>query len=943
MIKKFISIAITILLLSSAPLIAGINIYPHNITQNNLQNSDDSIVFRSTNILDTMSSALGDKPNYVPNEIIIAFKAAVKQINVLRSPKGIITTGLSSIDLLNRKYHLCSAEKLLEENSTSLLSNVYLFTFPNNTNIPKIITEYNKDPTVECAEPNYLYYPCHIPNDPYFPMQWALNNTGQTGGTPGVDIHAPEAWDIEQGNPDIIIAILDTGVDYTNPDIGNCTEGLLEENYSLESQHPLPSFGYQEIINFSEYDSVSLHISRFDTENFSSSFDISNILKTRIIPKKLFSGYPYNGTGTNIWTKYSEYGTDNTIRIKAQNMSLEGIFPWGFAIDKIKGLIWKPLSEQSSKYADGYDYYYHNPDPMDDMGHGTHCAGIASAVTDNGYGIAGIAGNCTILPIKSADANRGAMSASGLFRGLVFAVNHGARIISMSFGGPAFYIENLALAYANARGVVLIAAAGNDNWNMKNRASPAFYKDVIAVAATDANDSKAFFSNYGSWVDVAAPGVDILSLRAHGTDMYTIDSSYIPGEKFVPAFDNNATLYRASGTSMACPIVAGVAALVLSQNPALTPIQVRTILRSSTDKVSSPLYIGTGRINAHTAVVKTAPVTAELDHTMDDMEVKGTFDIKGIAEGAQFKRYTVEYAYSIYPDEDSWIQLSNSSSPLDGTLASLDTSSLREGLYTIRLQMNASGFTYEDILVVVVNNEANTFYIDGNNSVGPWYGTQGHPFTSIQYAIECCGSSRDEIYVSSGTYSETLSLGSGWSYYSKLATHSKGKSVKIQGEDKNSTILDGGKRFATGLNLLFAKFVTFSGFTIQNYTAGITTMLSSFNTITENSFNDNEVNIMLLDASFNVIHSNNFFNYSLYNIFGGGGVNLWYNPLKLRGNYWSDYSVRYPNAHPRLLASWTWNIPYKVSGLSFSISPNPFSSLLRFTKNNDRFPLVHPL
>jgi subtilisin family serine protease len=950
MIKKIISIVIAILLLSTTPLIAGVNIDYYNDTQNNLQNSDDSLLFNSKNSIDILPSSLGDTPSFIPNEMIIAFKAD-KKIHVQTSSNRIVTTGLSSVDVLNQKYRVLSAEKLLEEDSTPQLSNVYLFTFPNNTNILRVTMEYNRDPTVECAEPNYLYNPCHIPNDPYFPMQWALDNTGQNEGTPGADIHAPEAWDLEQGNPDIVIAILDTGVDYTNPDIGNCTEMVSEQNYSLISPHPINET-FLQTVSFPEYDAVSIHLTKFNINT--QFFTISNKLKGKLVPKTLLKGYDYQGNATNLWTQYSEYGSGNKINIYALiNRSNPS---WGFAIDKIRGIYWNPLSELSPKYVDGYDYFYKNIDPMDDMGHGTHCAGIVSAVTDNGYGIAGIAGNCCIMPIKIGGTGLGAVSMSALLRGLVFAVNHGADIISMSFGGIATTIQNLAVSYAAKKGVVLIAAAGNSDMNIKSQSSPAFNKDIIAVAATDANDSRAVFSNYGSWVDVAAPGVDILSLRAHGSDMYVgRHPTYPPGENLEPPFDVNATLYRASGTSMACPMVAGVAALILSKNPQLTPIQVRTILRSSTDKVSSQLYIGTGRINAYTAVLKTAPVTAELDHELDDKEVNGRFDIKGIAEGVGFKEYDIEYAFGIYPDEEEWVPLQSSSSPANGVLASLDASTLPEGLYSIHLRVNASGFMYQDIVLIVVNNKANTFYVDGQNILGPWDGTQEHPFTSIQYALECCGNVHDEIFVSPGIYKEALSLGSGI-FYSKLATRMLGKIVAIRGADKNSTILDGYGVLGCGLNLYSARFITFTGFTVRNFSAGVSTQFSRFNRIFDNSIINNSIIMFLQYSHFNFIYQNNFINNtgnfsngdttileSDNMIFGINSVNIWYNPIKLQGNYWDNYQEQYPDASPRFLLSWTWNIPYKIGGFFTNAEEYKPPAILRFIWNNDRFPLVHPL
>jgi len=667
-----------------------------------------------------------------------------------------------------------------------------------------------------------------------------------------------------------------------------------------------------------------------------------------IFSKKLFSGGSYNGTGTKIWTKFSEFRSGNNIDILVDKRTPSYPEVWGYNIDKIKVQIWNPLSKFSEKYVDGYDFFNRNPDPMDDMGHGTHCAGIAAAVTNNYHGIAGVAGNCKILPIKVGGSAAGATTLTFVSRAILFALRKGADIISLSLGGSNSIVGQLLMAYANAQGVIIVAAAGNENINLKSLSWPACYKDVIAVAATDANDSKAWFSNHGPWVDVAAPGMDILSLRAHGTDMYLLDSSYNPGAAFVPAFDNYATLYRASGTSMACPFVAGVAALILSKNPDLTPIQVRTILRSSTDEVSSDLYIGTGRINAYTALLKTFPVSCELDDSLNGAEVKGTKKIKGIAEGEQFKGYEVDYALGVYPDEQSWIPLSSSSSPENGILDTLDTTALNEGIYTIRLQVTAGNYLYEDKKLIIVNNKPNTFYVDDDNVVGPWYGTQEYPFKTIQNALDCCGSFRDEVYVYSGIYSEKIVLGKGINIWSELAAREKGKSIKIQGEDKNTTILDGSNVQAGNLLppaafiLLHAKFVTITGFTIRNYTAsGIFGLLAHFSRIFNNYFVNNTIGIFIFDSFFNMIYNNNFI--SNINHVISSGVNMWYNPILLRGNYWDDYEKKYPKANPRLIIPWVWNIPYK-SGGPISLLPSfiPHPEIFRFLWNNDRFPLLYP-
>lgn len=220
--------------------------------------------------------------------------------------------------------------------------------------------------------------------------------------------------------------------------------------------------------------------------------------------------------------------------------------------------------------------------------HGTHCAGIIAAHTDNGVGISSIGFNTTIIPVKIA-ANATSML-SGAYAGVDYALASGAKIISMSWGGGGYSItyQNL-FNYANSIGVTCIAAAGNSNTSTPMY--PASYNHVISVGASDPNDIKASFSNFGSTIDVMAPGTGIYST--------------------VP----NSTYGFKSGTSMACPLVSGLAALMLAKSPGLSPADLEACLKSSSDDISSqnPSFnglIGAGRINAFNALNCVKPINA---------------------------------------------------------------------------------------------------------------------------------------------------------------------------------------------------------------------------------------------------------------------------------------------------------------------------------------------
>lgn len=375
----------------------------------------------------------------IPSEIIVKFKEDFSK---------------SSIDALNKKNDLIAHEKIFK--------NTYKFVFPQKIDIK----EYNMEFSVAYAEADHLYYTCT--NDPNFDNQWALDT-----------IDAPEAWDIETGNEDIVIAVIDTGIDYNHPDLAG-----------------------------------------------------------------------------NIWNNADEI-LDNNIDDDG-NGYIDDIRGWNFIND--------------------------DKDPKDDYGHGTHCSGIISAITNNNIGIAGVCWNCTIMPLKGLN-NEGAGYCSDLIGAIYYAIDNGANIISMSWGSYS-ESETLrdALNYAYSQGVVLIAAAGNGNTDSEHY--PSSYDNVIAVAATNIDGYKASFSNYGSLVDVAAPGVDIYSTMP----TYEVTMNKINYEM---NYD------YASGTSMACPYVAGVVALLLSKNPDLTPIEITWSILRSTTNISD---FNIGLINAYKAM-----------------------------------------------------------------------------------------------------------------------------------------------------------------------------------------------------------------------------------------------------------------------------------------------------------------------------------------------------
>jgi thermitase len=228
-------------------------------------------------------------------------------------------------------------------------------------------------------------------------------------------------------------------------------------------------------------------------------------------------------------------------------------------------------------------------DVDDSYGHGTHVAGIAAAMTDNSMGVAGAGFSARLLNAKVLDSN-GYGAYSWIAQAIEWAADQGVEVINMSLGGSRkSNTLEAAVNYAWENGVVLVAAAGNSG--NSSPTYPGYYKQVIAVAATDSQDLKADFSSYGKWVDLAAPGVDVFSTFPN--HQFTIQTLY--GRSNDYDYGN--------GTSMAAPFVAGTAALVWSTGNYGTNLAVRQQLEKTADNISGTgsLWIY-GRLNACRAV-----------------------------------------------------------------------------------------------------------------------------------------------------------------------------------------------------------------------------------------------------------------------------------------------------------------------------------------------------
>jgi subtilisin family serine protease len=221
----------------------------------------------------------------------------------------------------------------------------------------------------------------------------------------------------------------------------------------------------------------------------------------------------------------------------------------------------------------GYDFVNNDSDPADDNGHGTSTAGIIGAASNNAVGLAGMCWSCELMPVKVLDAN-GSGDYAGLANGITWATDHGAQVISMSLAGTtdSSTLHN-AVQYAHSHGVVLVAAAGNSG--SSTPMYPAAYPEVLGVAGTTSNDALYSWSDYGSWVKVAAPGCNDATVIGSGYGTFC-------------------------GTSSATPVVAGVAALAKSLQPSATNSAIETAIESSAVRIGSS--VAYGRVDAAAAL-----------------------------------------------------------------------------------------------------------------------------------------------------------------------------------------------------------------------------------------------------------------------------------------------------------------------------------------------------
>lgn len=327
--------------------------------------------------------------------------------------------------------------------------------------------------------------------------------------------------------------------------------------------------------------------------------------------------------------------------------------------------------------------YEGDNNPVDQMGHGTHCAGIVAAVTGNGAGVAGVVPDVKIMALRTDP-----LMVSYVGEALIYAADNGADVVNMSFGGTG---ENTFLTavceYAWARGVVLVSSAGNHGDYVVSY--PASYPNVISVGATDDSDHVTTWSTYNEFVDVCAPGQSILSLRSNSSDMYS--SYHEPGVHVIDDY-----YYLASGTSMSGPYVVAVAAYLRAVSPGLTSERVLEILQMTSLDITDPFgygwempgwdwHSGWGRVSLPDALAAAPAIRARISSPEEFDNLSSIIEVWGSADGDDFTNYVLEYGPL---GGEAWIEFHSSSSPVsEGLLGSLDCSGFSAGEYLIQLRV----------------------------------------------------------------------------------------------------------------------------------------------------------------------------------------------------------------------------------------------------------------
>jgi hypothetical protein len=488
--------------------------------------------------------------------------------------------------------------------SNSLLDNIYILTFPDTTDVRRVLSQLHTHPGIRFAEPDYKLELYAWPADSLFSQQWYLHNTGQEfyainrlpgdsndvlyikQGKPGEDVNLGPIFDNPpEDSISVLVAIIDTGIDYIHPDLAD---------------------------------------------------------RLYVNPGEI----PGNGADDD------------------HNGLIDDYRGWDFSGDSITVL-----------------EIVGDNDATDSIGHGTHVGGLVAAI-QNEIGIVGYPGRIELLPVKIFPNGYQSVSIAAI----IYASDMGAKIMNLSWGFP--YESNIlrvALQYATLRGCIPVAAAGN--FGHSGRTYPASFPETFCVGGTNSDGFMTFFSTYGPFLDIVAPGRNILSLRATGTDLY------YPGEPDVRIIDEKYIL--ADGTSMSAPLVAGAAAMLWSFNPGLDPDRIMDILRQSADDMIDPwdqgmnlpgydTLSGWGRLNVGRAFAMAQAPSVYISSPVVNEIVTGSVNVRVGTTGGYDGPADLYLGEGLEPD--SWTLLYHSEAVSDTGVFYLWDSNGLQGYYSFRLE-----------------------------------------------------------------------------------------------------------------------------------------------------------------------------------------------------------------------------------------------------------------
>jgi len=333
----------------------------------------------------------------------------------------------------------------------------------------------------------------------------------------------------------------------------------------------------------------------------------------------------------------------------------------------------------------GWDFISNSNQPWDDHGHGTHIAGIIAAKANNGRGISGVASNARLMVLKalnSAGYGRG----SDIAEAIHYAVDQGAELIHLSLGGkPPGPLERRAIAYAQAAGRLVVVAAGNRSELIAEQGFESI-PEVLVVGAVAPGRQRARFSDWGTRLDLVAPGVDVLSLRAWGSDFLLRDGEqgYQPGDAIV-----SREYYRASGNSFAAPFVTAAAAVLLGQNPQLSPSELKRVLRQSAQPLGPEGHDqlhGAGLVDVAAALEQVPAHFLVAQFNYAEWQPEQGLLLYGRADADQFISARLEYGIGLKPSYWQMLDTPVIRQPRNGPLAVIQPDQLpAEEWVTLRL------------------------------------------------------------------------------------------------------------------------------------------------------------------------------------------------------------------------------------------------------------------